>query len=213
MAIGYTLAGLSAGRRRQSLVLWAVFLVSVIPDFDEFFARAGVTHSTYTHSLIFLVPIAVILVYWRRQAFPYAVALLSHVAADMMIEGESIFFPLSKVTYGLRFGMSSGVDAALEAGLLVVMIVFMWRSGDLRRLVGGSSENTGMVAPLVFLTGSLLIAASRMFVLRRGLSNISLGSNSLPLVVITVGHTVLVLLFAYSLGKSLIGRTRVHKFN
>ena len=99
-------------------MLWAVFIVSVVPDFDEFFARAGVTHGTYTHSFIFLVPIAVLLVYWRRQAFPYVVALLSHVVADMMIEGEMIFVPLSHLRSTLRdeFGRRCGIRGGFSGG-------------------------------------------------------------------------------------------------
>jgi hypothetical protein len=203
IAVGYLLAWAVANGRKETLILWAVFTASILPDFDVLFSRFGLVHGSYTHTLVLLIPASAILVIWRMEALPYVVALLSHVFVDMLIGPLRALFPLSSVTYSLNLKMSSNVDAIIEIGGLALMLGLMWQSGDLVRLLGRSRENLLMIVPLIFVAGSTLWAARRIGVWKGG-TIISYGSSAAALEAITLGHVVLVVLIVLSVFFSFI---------
>ncbi len=57
--------------------------------------------------------------------------------------------------------MPSAVDALLEPFFLFLMLLVMWRSGDLRRTLSGERVNFLMVVPLVSLVSLTWLAAGK----------------------------------------------------
>jgi hypothetical protein len=197
VAIGYILARLVAKEKKRTLVIWAVFMSSVLPDFDVLFYKWGLVHGSYTHSLALLVPVSIIIIVWRKNYLPYIVALLSHVFIDTLIGPLQIFRPLSYMTFSLNLGMSSNTDALIEVASLVVFIVLIWRDGNLKRLLSENRPNLLMIFPLIPVAGSMWRAAGRIGVWR-GFTILSYGPQAPALILITIGHIVLLMLMTYS---------------
>ncbi len=153
IALGYLVAWGVARGMRGGLSLWLVFTVGLLPDLDLLFGGVGLVHETYTHSLVLLVPLSILLFAWQRRSFPYSTALLMHVPGDALLGSFSLLCPLSWARFGLRGpGMGSGFDSFLEAFLLAAMVIVMWRGGDLRRLMEGGRESL-VVVPLASMFG------------------------------------------------------------
>jgi hypothetical protein len=208
VAFGYIIAWATVRGSRKSLILWAAFTASILPDFDVLLIRVGLGHETYTHTLVTLAPIALVLVLWRKGFFPYIAALLSHLFIDMLIGPVNIFRPFNSLTFTMNLKMSSPIDAALETSFLVAMIILMKLNGDLKRLQEDDQQNILLVIPLIAVTASMLIVASRMGVWSVG-KIISLNPYAVPLGIIALGHLVLVSLMTYSLFTS-INSIRLH---
>jgi len=154
MALGYLFAWVVARGRRQTLVVWVALTAAVLPDFDLLFGGFGLAHETYTHSLVVWAPMVLLLVTWRSGSLPYVAALLQHiVVGDFLIGSIPLLLPLSGAGFGLGLGMPSMPDALIEFSSLLIMVVVMVRSGDLRRLMSGSREGALMVVPLVSMVG------------------------------------------------------------
>jgi hypothetical protein len=158
MALGYLFAWLVARGRGQRLVVWAALTAGILPDYDILFSSLGLWHHTYTHSFVLWAPVMVALVYWRRGFLPYVAAVLQHiVVGDFLVGRVPILFPLSKVSIGLNLGMPSWADAILESGSLLLALLVMWRSGDLKRLLKGGRESLLMAVPLLSMVAMALL--------------------------------------------------------
>jgi hypothetical protein len=205
IALGYTIAWLVAKSRKQTLILWAVFTASILPDFDILLMGFGLRHDTYSHSLILLGLLSIALIAWNRKAMPYTAALLGHVVIDMLIGPVGILLPLSRATYSLNLQMGSTADAIIEIGALALMILIMISNNDLQILLRGNRENILILLPLFAVAASALRAASRIAVWR-GTIIISFGSSATNLAIITGGHIVLVALLTYSVIKGLTSK-------
>jgi hypothetical protein len=188
MAMSYLFSWLVAKGRRQKLVLWAALTAGIVPDYDILFSPLGLVHHTYTHSLVLWAPVMFALVYWRRDSLPYVVGILQHTAVgDFLVGRVPFFLPLSDVSVGLNLGMPSAADAILEFGSLILMILVMWRSGDLKRLLRGGRENLLMAVPLLSLVGLTWLAAGTPEL--GGL--VAYGFSRLTLSVVSLGCIVL----------------------
>jgi len=158
MAMGYLFAWLVAKRRGQRLVIWAALTAGILPDYDMLFSALGLAHHTYTHSLVLWAPVMVALVYWRRGSLPYVVAVLQHIlVGDLLVGRVPLFLPLSRVSVGLNLGMPSAADAILESGSLLLAILVMWRSGDLKRLLHEGRDTLLLGIPLVSMVALALL--------------------------------------------------------
>lgn len=85
MALGYIFASAVARWRHQRLILWLALVAGVLPDFDIFFSGVGLLHHTYTHSLLLLLPLAAVVVWWKRDSLPYVVGTLQHVSSGGLL--------------------------------------------------------------------------------------------------------------------------------
>ena len=195
IAIGYLVAWAVARWRKEKLVLWLAFTVGVVPDFDILFQSLGLFHHTYTHSLLLWVPVVIALVWWRRETLPYVAGILSHLLiGDFLVSTIPLLLPLSNVSIGLRLGMPSAADALLEPFFLFLMLLVMWRSGDLRRTLSGERVNFLMVVPLVSLASLTWLAAGKPEL--GGL--VTYGFSRLALETISMGQILLGFLFSAS---------------
>jgi hypothetical protein len=193
MALGYLFAWVVAKGRKQKLVLWAAFTAGIVPDYDILFSPLGLVHHTYTHSLVLWAPVMVALVYWRRGSLPYVVAILQHmVVGDFLVGKVPFFLPLSNVSLGLNLGMPSAADAVLEFGFLVLMMIVMWRSGDLKGLLGGGRGSLLMVVPLLSIVGLTWLAAGTP---ELG-ALVAYGFSRLALSTVSIGQIILASLMA-----------------
>src|SRR4030042_6837448 len=107
VALGYILASMAARWRRQRLILWVVFTMGLLPDYDLLFSRFGLAHGTLTHSIVILVPAAILIVIRWGSSLPYMIALIQHVAGDLLMSKYRVFTPLSGAWVGLGIGMGS----------------------------------------------------------------------------------------------------------
>lgn len=120
---------------------------SVIPDIDlllRFIEHRGPTHSLITIAAL-MIPF---LIYYRKAAIPYAVALASHSMIGDLIGGTQLFWPLSTRPYGaLDIDVGSPFTATLELILFLVSIALMIKTKDLQKI---STGNYRMVLLLPF---------------------------------------------------------------
>ncbi len=201
IALSYLTAHRIAMLRRQRVVLWAAFTAGLLPDYDLLFKWMRIPHDTYTHSMLILVPLAVASVTIWKGSEPYAFALLVHVAGDLVSGRIPLLYPISRAAVGLGVGMGSMADSAVEFLFFMVMIVSMWRAGDIKRLLSGVRENTLIAVPLVSLTGLTWVAENGGGVsLIEGIRKLIIyGFSKQALVVVTVGHLMIGTLLALSM--------------
>jgi len=132
---------------------------SVLPDIDlelRFLVHRGPTHSLITITLL-MIPFFVI---YRKQAFPYYAALLSHVfIGDFITGGIQLFWPLSNNFFGvLNFEVASLPIAITELVLFAVTLPIMYKLGDLKTLFKPHNRNWALIIPFGAVLGPLLSA-------------------------------------------------------
>jgi len=150
LAMGYLFAWAVAKGMKRRVVVWAALTAGILPDYDILFSWAGLAHHTYTHSLVVMGPILLVVVLWKRGALPYAVAVLQHILiGDTLVGRVPLLLPLSRHQFGLNLGMPSVPDISLELGFAFLALLVMWLSGDLRRVFAGGKETVLMAVPIV----------------------------------------------------------------
>ena len=154
-AIGY-LAGKAFARQLKIPLNMALLLTaSVIPDADlllRFLDHRGPTHSLITITVL-MIPF---LIYFRKAALPYAVALASHSLIGDLIGGAQLFWPLSTREYGaLNVYVSGSFSVALELILFLVSLAFMLKTRDLKRITT-SNYRIVLLIPFGATIGPLL---------------------------------------------------------
>lgn len=182
MALAYLLGKGSAGRLKLSLNIPAVLVLSVIPDIDvllgvEEFHR-GPTHSAVAAVLVF-IPFFIV---YRRQAFPYFLALLSHsLIGDLVVGGNlQLFWPVTSSAIFLppplpKIAITSPVNITLELTLFAVATIVMFKAKDLRLFIRGEKTNLLLLIPIATvllptfvaypLTVPILLVAPHLFYL------------------------------------------------
>jgi len=164
-----------------SLVLFA----GIIPDLDLLFQPLGFLHHTFTHSFVFLGPLVLLLtLFFKQRGFVVSLGILSHLFADTIVGTIPILFPLSLVDVGL--GLPLGVDAILEAGGLLLVLLYMLKNGDAKSILKGDSRNILIIIPLVAIA-----SLSLMFALDHNIYLPAYAFSRKALTVITLGHYLL----------------------
>lgn len=189
----YIISRGSGERLNVRLPVYLALLAGVLPDFDIYF-KPFIEHHTYTHSLLFLVPLCVLLTYrFKRLGAAFSLGILSHLLTDSLVGTIPIFYPLSTVTVGLSLGLPSLSDTVLEIGALGVAVVYALRNGDYEFFRRPHEESLMMLVTLVsIVTLTLLFAGDN----RISLATLAFSRRALS--AISLGHIVLVL--ALSLG-------------
>lgn len=141
------------------LNLALLFTVSVLPDFD-FLLFTFFKHREPSHSLLFSLLVCLpFLVVYKKKAFPYFVALLSHsLLGDIFSGGIQLFWPFSTDWISISNLYVRGVfSVGLELVLFVVCTVVMVVNKDFQRLLFSKTNRGYWLVPLGIVLGPLLI--------------------------------------------------------
>jgi len=162
-------------------------LAGILPDLDLYFQPIGLVHHTYTHSLVILGPLVILLsIILRRKGLIISIGILSHLFTDGLVGTIPILFPLSLVQVGFGLGVPSAIDTILEVGILPLALLYAVINGDAKAIIHGDSRNMLMLIPLgAILSLSLLFAQD---------NNIYLPEYAFArqaLIGITIGHFLL----------------------
>lgn len=162
-------------------------LAGILPDFDIYF-RPLILHHTYTHSLLIILPIVVILTYFLgRFGLAFSAGILSHLVADSLVGSIPLLYPLYPgLDVGLNLGIPSLADTALEIGAFGLVILYAYRNGDYKLVLKPQRESLLLAIPLV-----AIVTLTLLFV---GDNNIPLAAFAFSrraLTLITIGHILL----------------------
>ena len=145
--LGYLTGKGSSKVTKTKLNLPLLLIASVLPDADlilqhfnsNLFMHRGPTHSIITIA-VFMIPAFAL---YRKEAFPYFIALLSHpLIGDLPTGGVEMLWPVSYHWFGNTIiPMGSLVDIAAELLLFAVMVAVMLKTGDLKKLLEPGTHN------------------------------------------------------------------------
>jgi membrane-bound metal-dependent hydrolase YbcI (DUF457 family) len=179
----------TTGRRlKVNLPAYLALLSGTLPDFDIYFGFLGLQHHTWTHSLLVLVPVAILLTYFfGRLGLVFSIGILSHLIGDFLVGNLPLLYPLSKTwTPGLNLGIPSLADTVLEMGAFGLVLVYAYFNGDYKLVLKPSRDSLLLGVPLFAIdTLTLLFAGDRMIPLT------TFAFSRKALTVITAGHILL----------------------
>jgi len=189
---GYLICRLTGKKIHTEIPLSLALLVGILPDFDLYLQPIGLAHHTYTHSLLILGPLAVLIsIIYRRRGLIVSVGILSHLLTDSVVGTIPIIFPISVVQIGLRLGIPSAIDTILEVGGLLVIVLYLWQNGDAVKILRGEAKNIWLIIPL-----ASIISLSLLFALDNNIYLPEYAFARQALIGITLGHYLLgVLMF------------------
>jgi len=170
-----------------NLPAYLALLSGILPDFDIYF-QPYIVHHTYTHSLILVVPVAIVLIYFfGRLGFAFSIGILSHLLGDFLVGTIPLLYPLfPNSDVGLNLGIPSLADTVLEIGAFTLVLVYAYLNGDYKLILKPSRESLLLVIPLFALvTLTLLFAGDRSIPLAE------FAFSRRALTVITLGHILL----------------------
>lgn len=202
-AIGYLTGKAAASKLKVQLNMPLLLTASIIPDID--LLLRFLYHRGPTHSLITMIALTVpFLIYYRKTAVPYFVALLSHsLIGDFITGGAQLFWPILPEWYRtgtLSINVASSTDAYLEVGLFLVSLAVMFKTGDLRKIISDKPK-IGLLIPFGAVLGPLLLRC-----LKAVLSHFLLAEhgpeNHLPdLLIIPSLFYIAIFVYAIAVGK------------
>jgi len=170
-----------------NLPAYLALLSGILPDFDIYF-QPYIVHHTYTHSLIVIVPVVIVLTYFfGRLGFAFSIGILSHLLGDFLVGTIPLLYPLfPNSDIGLNLGIPSLADTVLEIGAFTLVLVYAYWNGDYKLIVKPSRESLPLGIPLFALvTLTLLFAGDRSIPLAE------FAFSRRALTVITLGHILL----------------------
>jgi len=170
-----------------NLPAYLALLSGVLPDFDIYF-QPYIAHHTYTHSLLVVVPVVIVLIYFfGRLGFAFSMGILSHLLGDSLVGTIPILYPLlPNSDVGLNLGIPSLGDTGLEIGAFALVLVYAYFNGDYRLVLKPSRASLLLGIPLfAFVTLTLLFAGDRSIPLA------TFAFSRRALTVITLGHILL----------------------
>ncbi len=170
-----------------NLPAYLALLSGILPDFDIYF-QPYIVHHTYTHSLIAIVPVAIVLTYFfGRLGFAFSIGILSHLLGDFLVGTIPLLYPLfPNSDVGLNLGIPSLADTVLEIGAFAFVLVYAYWNGDYKLILKPSRESLMLTIPLFTLvTLTLLFAGDRSIPLAE------FAFSRRALTVITLGHILL----------------------
>ncbi len=182
----YIISRGSGEKLNVRLPVYLALLAGVLPDFDIYF-KPFIEHHTYTHSILFLLPLCMILTYkFKRVGAAFSLGILSHLLTDSLVGTIPLLYPLSTVTVGLSLGLPSPSDTILEVGALGIAMVYALRNGDYEFFRRPHEESLMISVTLVSIVTLTLLFA--------GDNNVSLATFAFSrraLTAISLGHIVL----------------------
>src|SRR5713226_1832048 len=169
------------------LSAYLALLSGILPDFDIYF-QPYIVHHTYTHSLIVVVPIVIVLTYFfGRLGFAFSIGILSHLLGDFLVGTIPLLYPLlPNSDVGLNLGIPSLADTVLEVGAFALVLVYAYRNGDYKLIVKPSRESLLLGIPLF-----ALVTLTLLFTGDRSIPLAEFAFSRRALTVITLGHILL----------------------
>ena len=155
-AIGYLAGKASAKTLKVQINMPLLLTASVIPDID--LLLRFIEHRGPTHSLVTIIALTVpFLIYYRKAAIPYAIALASHsLIGDLFTGGTQLFWPLSAEWVGtLNIDVNSLTNSLLELTLFLVSIAIMFKTRDLRK-ISKDKHKVALLLPFGAVMGPML---------------------------------------------------------
>jgi len=153
LALGY-ISGKGAARfLNVSVNVPLVFLASILPDID--FLVPGLMHRGPMHSIVLYAVVFIpIIVLYRRIGIIYFLCVAQHlVLGDFLTagygEGIQLLWPLSLNGYSAGISWVSAASVYLEWIFFIICITWMFKSGDLRKLLVSSSANLVLAVPML----------------------------------------------------------------
>ncbi len=193
-----------------NLPAYLALLSGILPDFDIYF-QPYIVHHTYTHSLIVVVPIVIVLTYFfGRLGFAFSIGILSHLLGDFLVGTIPLLYPLlPNSDVGLNLGIPGIIDTILETGAFGFVLVYAYFNGDYKLVLKPSRESLLLGIPLFALvTLTLLFAGDRSIPLAE------FAFSRRALTVITLGHILLSGILGLGVLQGLrwfLGKRRVRK--
>jgi hypothetical protein len=184
----YLFSKTSARQLRTSVPAYLALLAGVLPDFDIYFQPLGLVHHTYTHSLLVIIPVVVLLTYFLgRFGLAFSIGILSHLLADSLVGSIPLLYPVYPGwNVGLNLGIPSLADTVLEMGAFGLVIVYALFNGDYKLVLKPSRDGLLLGIPLVAIdTLTLLFAGDRNIPL------VAFAFSRKALTAITIGHILL----------------------
>jgi hypothetical protein len=183
----YLFSKLTGRQIKVNLPAYMALLAGVLPDFDIYF-KPWIQHHTYTHSLIILLPICVILVIrFKGFGLAFSAGILSHLIADSIVGTIPPLYPLSDFQVGISLGLPSPADTTLEVGALGLVLVLAYFNGDYKLVTESHRESVYLTIPMVSIVTLTLLFA--------GDNNVPLAEFAFSrkaLTLITLGHAALI---------------------
>src|SRR6266849_1185355 len=91
-----------------NLPAYLALLSGILPDFDIYF-QPYIVHHTYTHSLIVVVPVVLVLTYFfGRLGVAFSIGILSHLLGDFLVGTIPLLYPLYP---NYDVGLNRGIPA------------------------------------------------------------------------------------------------------
>jgi hypothetical protein len=178
----------TTGRKLNvNLPAYLALLSGILPDFDIYF-QPYLIHHTYTHSLIVIIPVVLVLTYFfGRLGFAFSIGILSHLLGDFLVGTIPLLYPLyPNSDVGLNLGIPSLADTVLEIGAFGLVLVYAYRNGDYKLVLKPSRDSLLLGIPLFALvTLTLLFAGDKSIPLA------AFAFSRRALTVITLGHILL----------------------
>ncbi len=184
----YLFSKASARQLKTSMPAYLAFLSGVLPDFDIYFQPLGLVHHTYTHSLLVIVPVVILLTYFLGGfGLAFSVGIMSHLLADSLVGSIPLLYPIyPNWNVGLNLGIPSLADTVLEMGAFGLVIIYALFNADYKLVLKPSRESLLLGIPLFAIdTLTLLFAGDRNIPLT------AFAFSRKALTVITVGHILL----------------------
>jgi len=160
-ALGYLFGKGSSKLLKTKLNMPLLLVASVIPDIDLILelVNPAFMHRGPTHSIITFTAIAIpFLIVYRKQAFPYYAALLSHsLIGDFFTGGLELFWPVNQGWYGIEgIDVRGWQNVTTEIILFTVALVIMFRTRDLHALLKPSKYNWTLLIAFGAVLGPLI---------------------------------------------------------
>ncbi len=155
IALGYLIGKISADLTGTKLKISILFSLAILPDIDLIIP--GLKHRGPTHSIIIIALSALpFLIFYRKTAVPYVLAVLQHVIpGDYVIGGIQLFWPITQRWYGLYYCPASIVSGALEWILFAASLLLLFRTKDMKKILGWHALNFALIPPLVAVISPL----------------------------------------------------------
>jgi membrane-bound metal-dependent hydrolase YbcI (DUF457 family) len=155
MALAYLLSKPSARLLKVNLSVPLIMVLSIIPDIDILLLPT--LHRGPTHSIISAIVVFIpVFVFYRRQAVPYFIALISHgLIGDFFIGGQLLlFWPVTAQQFGLHelgsmyIGIESPLNVTIELTLLLAATFVLLGTKDILQFFEARKSNLMLLIPV-----------------------------------------------------------------
>jgi hypothetical protein len=153
LALGYITGKGAARFLNVNVNIPLIFLASILPDID--FLIPGLMHRGPIHSIILyaLVFIPVIILY-KKIGIIYFLCIAQHLLLGDFLtagygDGVQLLWPLTSNLYSAGIYLANAASVYLEWTFFVICLAWMFKAGDLRKLLIHNPSNLVLVAPIL----------------------------------------------------------------